>query len=109
MLFNFDGFCLHLVIQAPVFGAKNLAFALWRKGPVLWVRKTKTLWFATQLGSRLTSIFANVYAGQTIIEDPAPLAARGWGMTDQNLTCQNLKDAKRKMLRSVGAAQHDKL
>jgi len=73
------------------------------------VRKTKTLWFATQLGSRLTSIFANVYAGQTIIEDPAPLAARGWGMTDQNLTCQNLKDAKRKMLRSVGAAQHDKL
>ena len=62
-----------------------------------------------QLGPRLTSIFANVYAGQTIIEDPAPLAARGWGMTDQNLTCQNLKDAKRKMLRSVGAAQHDKL
>ena len=32
-----------------------------------------------QLGPRLTSIFANVYAGQTMIEGPIPLAARGVG------------------------------
>ena len=35
-----------------------------------------------QLGSRLTSIFANVYAGQTMIEGPTPLAARGVVLPD---------------------------
>jgi len=32
-----------------------------------------------QLGSRLTSLLASVYAGQRMIKGPPPLAARGWG------------------------------